>query len=315
MGTPPIQHRAPEGRRLRIICFAGAGRSGSTLLAQLLGAMEGFVNVGEAAAFVLDPRARARAIPCACGQPVSSCTFWGDIVGGLTAQSTNEATPALLRMRGLPRLLVAGDRGRFADEVRAAREQLRSLFCTVANHTGARVVVDSSKNPGIAYLLTQMPEFDVSVVHLVRDPRGFVSSRRRAKTYLGRLSPPRAVAVWVTRNLAAELLQRVTVRVRQIRYEDFVDAPARFVEDIASWVDGTPRTASFITAEGEAQIGLQHILMGNPDKLGEGAVRISRRSWNLPWPLRLGVTTATLPLILRYGYLHEPSRADRGRSR
>src|SRR5258708_25740286 len=57
--------------------MGGCGRSGTTLLARLLGEIPSFVSVGEAGTYFLGPGdPGATAIPCGCGAEMSECTFW-----------------------------------------------------------------------------------------------------------------------------------------------------------------------------------------------------------------------------------------------
>jgi hypothetical protein len=61
----------------RVAYIAGAGRSGSTLLAMLLGALPGCVSIGELRhmwrrGIQLNQR-------CGCGEPFWDCPFWSDV--------------------------------------------------------------------------------------------------------------------------------------------------------------------------------------------------------------------------------------------
>ena len=48
---------------------------------------------------------------------------------------------------------------------------------------------------------------------------------------------------------------------------------------------------------------MQHILAGNPDKLGPLTITIRPHSWSLNRGLAMTVMGLTLPLMARYGYL------------
>ena len=289
---------------VKVITFAGAGRSGSTLLARLLGELDGFVNIGEATAYWLDDQVRQRQIPCGCGRAVAECPFWRDVLWG-HAVEPGSGSSHLLRLRSVPLLLSpvkpAPARRRLDDLTAAAR----SLLCTVAERHRGRVIVDSSKNPALSYLLRRAPDIELHVLHLVRDPRAFVSSRFSSKAYLGRLPPFKATWVWLARNLATELLLAGGPRHRRIRYEDLVADPGGTVSMIATEVLGEPIRVRYANGN-ETSIGVQHILAGNPDKLEVGPLRIADRGWSLPWHVRALVSGLTLPLRARYGYWSGP---------
>jgi hypothetical protein len=59
---------------LKVLYIAGVGRSGSTLLERVLGAMPGAVNGGELNAIF--SRVAAQNQRCGCGEPFSECPFW-----------------------------------------------------------------------------------------------------------------------------------------------------------------------------------------------------------------------------------------------
>ena len=67
--------------RLKVVLFTGAGRSGSTLVASLLGELPGFVSVGEATSYMLRGAGRADdSMTCGCGMAVGDCPFWSRVM-------------------------------------------------------------------------------------------------------------------------------------------------------------------------------------------------------------------------------------------
>ncbi len=65
-------HKVTE--QVTVLYIGGHGRSGSTILAQTLGQIPGFVNVGEL--WQVWYRGLRENERCGCGQPFYSCTFW-----------------------------------------------------------------------------------------------------------------------------------------------------------------------------------------------------------------------------------------------
>ena len=62
---------------LNVVCIAGVGRSGSTLLDRILGSLPGAVSLNE-----LRPLWRNGFInnrPCACGASFNDCEFWSEV--------------------------------------------------------------------------------------------------------------------------------------------------------------------------------------------------------------------------------------------
>jgi hypothetical protein len=197
------------------------------------------------------------------------------------------------------------------------------LYASVRQTTGAEVVVDSSKSPAFALLLSTVSALDISFVHLVRDPRGVAYSWSRQKhspdfpRHLDRQGPLTTAMKWVTWNAAAEALitTRPGRRSMRVRYEDFVSRPEGTLRAITKLV-GTERDDLPLIDSSTARLGPAHTIGGNPIRFSAGTVkfspdeewqsRMSRSAW-------LGATGPALPLLLRYGYrVTSPARHVQG---
>ncbi len=221
---------------MKVIYVAGYGRSGSTLLATLLGSAEGHVALGEVGT-LLDVQGWGRRT-CSCGLRYHRCPFWGgfpELEGDFTA--TLAALRAVESLLGFPRLLLG--RVRPAVRERYVAHQ-RALFSWVEEQAGAGVAVDSSKSArrltGRAVALHRLAGREVYVVHLVRDGRAVLESVLRAGTNRarevdgapgGHPGALRVVLGWITANLAAAAAGRVVgpERYLRVRYEDLVTDP------------------------------------------------------------------------------------------
>jgi hypothetical protein len=265
------------------------------MLSRLLGEVEGFVNVGEAALHFF---MKCPPIPCGCGASVRDCSFWKDIP---VNRSVQEFGQEFFRMRHVARLALA-------DQTRSSKEgalilSMRDLYRCIAEKTGAKVVVDSSKNPAIAYALSRAPGVRLSVIHLIRAPQGVADSWRRPKGYLSMAPAWRVSLKWTLVNPFAELIASWRPAHHwTIRYEDLTEDPKIFVEAIAAEVLGRPTTCSFLQGN-RAAVQVQHILAGNPDKLDRSALVIDKRRPALPSGTNFLVSLLTFPMMLRYGYL------------
>jgi 2-polyprenyl-3-methyl-5-hydroxy-6-metoxy-1,4-benzoquinol methylase len=181
-------------------------------------------------------------------------------------------------------------------------ESIRSLYQNIAENTSAPVIVDSSKTPLHAQLLSWIPEIDLHVIHLVRDPRGVVRSYRRPKEYLPKLSSLSVTAGWIGLNVGCEHLRDRVPHYRRVRYEDVVATPQRVLAEIASDLGYEGEIAALFSSDSTVQLVPQHMLGGNPDKLQRGSVEIKVTSTELPRTTRALVSLATAPLLWRYRY-------------
>jgi hypothetical protein len=297
--------------KIKVLYVAGATRSGSTLLARLLGEVKGFVNVGEAARWLYNTDRMSRATPCSCGSSVFDCPFWSDIASTIEGSAEQAFGNRFIRIRYLPLLASPVKRLPFRNKWADLIASTEYLIKSVGAKGGSRVIVDSSKNPANAYVLSQVPGVNVYVVHLVRDPRGVVGSWSRPKKYLSAFPASTVIWWWLSYNLSAESLRIFAEDYALIKYEAFVSDPKGALESILSMVNEPASDLGFLE-EGKARLREQHIIAGNPDKLSTGRISIQQTSWSLPPGKTIFVTMSTLPLLAGYQYpLRNPRRSRR----
>src|ERR1035437_9209215 len=135
-----------ENQNIKLLYIAGSGRSGTTMLARLLGELDGFVNGGEAARYLFDAPMQGRQVPCGCGRAVSQCSFWKDKVQAIPPELAHQGAE-VVRMRKFGSLLMASGGAEAPKQYRPILEAITAVYRKVAQETGCRVIVDSSKNP------------------------------------------------------------------------------------------------------------------------------------------------------------------------
>lgn len=301
---------------VRVVLVVGTGRSGSTVLANVLGEAPGLFSAGEVR--FLWERGLVENRLCGCGVPLQSCGLWRDVLavafgdGDMDAPRLVGLQQAETRLRRLPRSLALGGGppgGGTAELVSA----LGQVYAAIASVTQAKVIVDSSKLPAYGMLLERVPGIDLHLLHLVRDPRAaaFSWSRRKVQPdrgafgYMEQLGPAKSAALWSVWNAAAEARWgRDPERYRRVRYEDFVARPAATVAGILEWL-GEPGAGSAFTDADVVELGENHSVAGNPNRLHRGQVRLRLDSeWmsHMGSRDRLAVTASSWPLLLRYGY-------------
>jgi len=280
---------------VRVLLIAGLGHSGSTVLGALMGQLDGFFFTGELRSAA---RAFKRRDPCGCGEPLPECPVWTrilanafgetDRVKGLRLDDASSRAFAILRQRHV----------RPSPEAAA----FEAVFRAAVETTGSRVVVDSSKWPGYAHFLQHLPGVDLSVLHLIRDPRGVAHSRRKYGARGGQVLGPTASAVqWDLWNPLVEMLWRRGSYAR-LRYEDFVAEPEDAIRRIAGLVGETPRELPF-DGHGSAELAPTHSVVGNRSRFQTGAVRIELdEEWRSHGEANRSVAALTWPVRLRYGY-------------
>ncbi len=314
-----IIRRPLEAANPRILYVAGAGRSGSTLLGMVLGALPGCTPVGELRHIwqrgVLGNRL------CGCGVPFLECPFWSAVgeqaFGGWDRAVAEEQVRrlwAIGRQRQFPLVAMGIGSARFRAELRAYAELQSRIYKAVTAVSGDRFIVDSSKSP-IYALTLRSAGLNVDVIHLVRDSRAVAYSwtRRRpvgdtpTPEYMPTFPPGRSALTWISNNVAIDAVALRGLRPRVIRYEQLVAGPA--VELERALGDALPpagREALSQLAGGELSFGTQHTVAGNPVRMRVGPLKLrlddAWRSEMRPSDRRI-VTLMTFPLLARYGYV------------
>ncbi len=282
--------------QIKVLYIAGSNRCGSTLLARVLGDLPDFVTIGEALVHYFSGSSQDH-VPCGCGLDVNECSFWKRISFPVDADPVAVHWLRLRRTAFLTSYL-----RRHPEQARQWIESVRNFYQAIAQHTKAQVIVDSSKSPCHARLLSFVPGIELYVVHLVRDPRSVAASSSRRKEWLPGTSPLRAAARWLGMTLGSAYLQTRVLKSRTLRYEDFVRDPRSAILQIVGDLGANKVATPFFT-DSVVDLGPQHMLGSNPDKLQRGRTRVADRSTRLPWLHRTMVSVLTGPVLWSYGYL------------
>ena len=291
----PMADSKAANEKIKVVFIAGCGRSGTTLLGQLLGEFKGFINVGEAARYLFD---RFKEIPCGCGAPAAECPFWKDIFRTMPPELAHQGTKTL-RIRSFPSLFMRTRGRKVPPECASILSALDETYRTIVRDTGSKVIVDSSKYPSTALLAGLIPNVELHVVHVVRSPHSVVASWTRKNGYLAVHPPSRVISMWWAYNVLSEALRSRAATYRLVRYEDFARNPGPVLQQIATDVTGEPQPMDFLEGS-EATVHVQHSLAGNPSKFNTGKIQI--RDAN---PVGKGklLNFLTFPLQRRYQYL------------
>ena len=301
---------------VKVIAIIGRGRSGSTILDNVIGEMDGFFSAGQL--HVLWKR-MLMGFTCGCGVPVANCVLWSavnaaalqdPVRGRIDPAQVVEWQDEVVRLRYARRLSNASDEHLNWPALDGYAGVLGRVYKSLSDHTGARVIVDSSKMPAIGALLRALPDVSPYVVHLLRDPRAVAYSYKRLRTTVDREMKREGSAEnsfrYLYRNLAAQQVRRGydDDRSMVLRYEDFVTHPAETLRRISHLVGESPARLP-VDGDGVVTLSPNHTAGGNPSrfKTGNVALRLDDEWVRRQRPLdRATITAITLPLLRRYGY-------------
>jgi hypothetical protein len=318
LSAPRLEVASTRGERIPVLFITGAARSGSTLLDRVIGMHEGFFSSGELT-FIWQRSFRENHL-CGCGVPFHECEFWREVseqaFGVAPAQVDEQAAERLKasvdRKWRIPYMAMPRVPHRPADLL-AYGELVERLYGAILDVSEARVIVDSSKDPRHGLLLSKLPNIELHVVHLIRDPRGVAFSWKRVRARPEIHWKPQnmmtkdiwgSASRWTTHNLVAELLSASAASYCRVRYEDFVANPQAALQRILApheWADSTHEGID----GSEVVLEPMHTMAGNPMRFHNGALQLKLdEEWRAAMPRRdrLSVLAATLPLLARYGY-------------
>ncbi len=289
-------------------------------MGRLLGRLEGFVSVGEV--WLMWEKSFWKNEPCNCGEPFKSCPFWSRIVrrayGGADAvdgRSMDRKWRTCMSVRHVPALLSRRKTRRYRRRLEDYTRDLLRFYRAVKDVTRCEYIVDASKVGFHGLVLSNMPQIELSVVHLVRDSRAVAYSERRRRRripldgyqdagFLIRRSPVNSAARWIISHGLVRTLRGRSRHYDVVRYEDFTRRPQQTLNEIVAKICGLERPpgpveGNTVTFEND------HVPSGNPSRFQMGRVDISPDvEWRrkMPHAARAIVTGMTFPLLIRYGY-------------
>ncbi|HRD62590.1 sulfotransferase [uncultured Nocardioides sp.] len=322
---------------VKVLYIAGVGRSGSTLLERVLGAVPGFVNAGEVNAIF--SRVASQDQRCGCGEAFSECPFWtavgaeafGEAFGGafggwdeVTARMS-ALQPRLIRQRQVPRLATGALGTAYGLELAEYLDVHHRLYQAIASVSGAEVVVDASKSTAQLFALRRIDGLDLRVVNLVRDSRGVANSWNKSGivkpqsqegAHMGTYAPHRLAVLWSALQLECTALRAAAPHSTRVRYEDLVAKPRPTVERALTELGLPPKAGDLAhVGENSVELGASHGVAGSRTRFTHGRIELQLDdAWRstLPAGARRVVTAVTLPQLVGYGYVGRRADARTG---
>ncbi len=308
------------GERVTVLYIGGVGRSGSTLMNDMLGQHESVVSVGEIVH--LFERGLIENNLCGCGDKFGDCTFWAEVgdrmVGGWDSVS-GEAIMAqkaeVDRNRHSLKLLMPRLFPSMRRPLGTYGEWYGRLLRTTRDVAEVPLVVDSTKQISTALMMRHLPNVDLRIVHLVRDSRGVAHSWTKKKrkvevvgeeAMMNRYHPGLMGWRWASWNVIFASFRLLGVPVLRVHYEDLINHPTATVTRVLEFggVAVKPKQLGFIEGD-TVTLDPTHSVAGNPSRFKNGPVALSLdEAWRdkLDPRMRRLVTLLTWPLLRRYGY-------------
>ena len=150
-------------RPVKVLYVAGLGRSGSTILANTLGQVEGFFSGGELNFIWKHTLIENRL--CGCGKPSQECPFWGPVFDREFGGQSEALAREMMRLqysgartRHIPLMLTEGGRQKIRARLGKFLDNTGRLYKAIQSVSETGVIVDTSKEPAYGYALAWSPE-------------------------------------------------------------------------------------------------------------------------------------------------------------
>ena len=229
-----------DSKQTRVVYIGGSSRSGSGILGRVFSLIEDSAHGGELRR--LWSRGLRPGRTCDCGRPHAECPVWSKLlVPGASYIEPSIADRALVQEAAAPEAhawrralrILRRDSPPAPDSAEARYIEMYSgLYNEFARATGASVILDNSKHPSDAALLVDAPDVRAYAVHIVRDPRGVLYSRRKrfSADDPGKSLPLETMRVafyWATRQITFDAVRRRygADRSLMVIYEELVKDP------------------------------------------------------------------------------------------
>ena len=311
-----------EHAKVPVLFIGAVPRSGSTIVSDLLNENPHMINIGELVH--LWERGVIEDNLCGCGERFSECDFWsrvGKVAFGGWEQVSGERMRQLQRRadrtRHIPSLLFPPLSQFLNLNTSQYGGVITRILRAVVEVSGKPIVVDTSKHVSTALLLRRIPEIDLKIVHMVRDPRGVAHSWSKVvdrpevtsddKT-MATLHPARIGLRWLWFNWAFSNMDRLGVETTTIRYEDFVRAPTETLDHIFSFAGVDPTAEEILESVEPLILDPGHSVSGNPRRLERKAIEIrADESWRSGFDPEMSKVVSRITGIMlgRYRYSKE----------
>lgn len=197
----------------KLVFILGSQRSGTTALEYILSTNSNLFAIGEVRLLenFIKNNAKIKLSKgrCTCGKLITRCPFWSRVFNQMECLYDVKIEDLITNI--------------------SREEHLRALYESI-DHETDEILIDSSKN--IEYINTlakALPDWDISIIYIYRDPFQVSLSARKWHKKIGRMRRPQFVSMirWLRSNFRMRLwlIRHREIKYLVLRYEDFVSDP------------------------------------------------------------------------------------------
>ena len=306
-----------DSKKIKVLNISGCPRSGSTIIGNILGQIDGFFDAGELRHIWEMSLLHNRL--CGCGNPLTECNFWKKIFehgfegfDQINAKEINNLIKKTTRSKDAISTFVPLLKNKHSKTIAKYTDKILKLFKGIQEATGCKVIIDTSKSALYGYVISQIPDIDLYILHIIRDSRAVSYSSQKEKIqpdkekiiYMGKSNSFKSSFSWNIRNILTELYFSDSEKYLKLKYEDFVKKPQEVITAITKLVNEENVKLPFVDSN-TVTLDTNHSVWGNPGRFKKGEVKIKLdNEWEskLSKKDKLISTIFTFPLLYKYGY-------------
>lgn len=300
----------------KIIYIMGHSRSGSTIFDIMLSNASNVVGVGELKN--LEKVGFINNDYCSCGSHVDECSFWSKIKQDLEDSGFDDfekQNNLIDSVDGHKRYFYE-----YLEKTKSSIEKTDSylnynnhIFSSILKNSNANSVVDSSKMPTRGYFLSLMEDFDVYLLHIVRDPRAVCWSmykplKKDLANGVQRDMPGKpimkTIKSWIGNAvISLKVKEQLKDKYMLINYDRLIQENEIVLDEISKFTDiDFSEVAAMIKRDDE--FTKFHTVAGNRLRMAEKIKLKYDDSWKKKLSLfqKSYITLLTFPLLKKFGF-------------
>ena len=246
----------------QIIYIAGTARSGSTILATLLGSCDGVVNVGEVTHIGRDGFLNNK--PCTCNCEAKTCPVWGEVIDKVQTSEVSNVEHIFSSTDRHIGVLIAFLRHIFHFQNKKWTALNKTIFEELGSSSGASTIVDSSKYAARGLLLSDTFQHRTKIICITRSPQGLLEafSKKNEKEQLRKTSRQACVYYFIT--VISLRIASFCSRKKHIwiTYEELLENPIDVLLKIEGFLN-TDLTQAKRLVENSLPLSTGHVITGN----------------------------------------------------
>ncbi len=302
---------------MKIVYISGCGRSGSTLLDTILSEHNDIVGVGELTNLFYAGWKNNEY--CSCQKQIKECEFWTKVKEIWEDKSDlSSFEEYIVLQKKVERIrfffkLIFNKKLLQSNEVQKYIYNTKILYEAIQIVSSKKYIIDSSKTPIRAFLLSQSDDIDLYIIHLIRDIRGFGYSMKKAfknvdlksgvQKQIDSKSNLYILRDWWLLNILTEKIGKKSKYLRII-YEEFLNDSNKAMKLIGDFIDLDMEEVSKKLNDGFSPIQ-SHKAAGNRLRMQKKIILKK----DMEWETKLSsfdkniLKFCSYPLLKKYGYL------------